>query len=259
MTEPLIALRLAGRDMIPGTVSSRELAAVIAAFEEMLACVVEYQHTNIEKEDVVVGLASMEDGSIRFGFTSVLTAVVLSAYLSVAHAVTTNDFTALPHSALRALDRIVAFTRRHQCVAELRAPETDALLAAITPATNTQIERIAEGQTTIYGRILRVGGKTPRVTVETVTGDEIFCDVSLAIAQALGRRLYEFAELSGVAVWNPDGWRMKEFRIESFTPSGTKTPEEGMNELRSLVGRYFDDIEDVEAYVSSLRRATEET
>ena len=39
--------------------------------------------------------------------------------------------------------------------------------------------------------------------------------------------------------------------------SSVKTPEQTMNELRSLVGRYFEGV-DAEAYVSSLRGETDE-
>jgi hypothetical protein len=255
-TSPLIAMRLAGHAMVPGAIRSHDLAELIDSFEEMIACVVADRHLNIKKDDVVIGLASLGDGSIRLGFKSVVPSVVIPAYLSVASAVNKNEFTSLPSSSRRALDKIISFTRRHHCVAELHSPDNDELIASITPSTNTQVSGLAQGLTTIYGRILRVGGKNPRVTVETVSGDSIYCDVSFEIAQELGRRLYEFAEFSGMATWNPNGWQIEEFRIESFASSATKTPEQGMNELRSLVGRYFEDIDDVDSYISSLRSAS---
>lgn len=257
-TSPLVTLRLSGRDMIPGEVRSRELAEVIASFEEMIACVVADRHENIKKDDVSIGISSLAGGSIRLEFRSLWARVVLAAYLSVAHAVSENKFTSLPDNSIRALDKIIAFTRRHNCVAEFRNPDNDELIASITPETNTEISNLILGQTTIYGRILRVGGKKPRVMVETTSGSSLFCDVSFEIAQQLGKRLYEFAEFSGTASWNPHNWEIKEFRIESFTPNNIKTPEQTMNELRELVGRYFDDIDDVESYVSSIRRASED-
>lgn len=255
---PLITMRLSGRDMIPGEVRSRELAEVIASFEEMLACVVADQHTNVKKDDVLIGISSLEDGSIRLGFRSTWAAMVVAAYLSVAHAVSENEFTSLPGNSLKALDKIIAFTRHHNCVAEFRNPNNDELIASITPSTNTEVSGLIYGRTTIYGQILRVGGKKPRVTVETTSGFPIFCDVSLELAQDLGRRLYEFAEFSGTAAWNPHSWEIRKFHIETFTPSNIKTPEQTMNELRGLVGQYFNDIDDVESYVSSIRRASED-
>jgi hypothetical protein len=255
---PLIAMRLTGRAMAPGAIRSHDIAELIDSFEEMIACIVAERYSNIKKDDVIIGLASLSDGSIRLGFKSILPSVVIPAYLSVASAVNKNEFASLPGSSRRAIDKIISFTRRHHCVADLHSPDNGELIASITPSTNTQVPGLAQGQTTIYGRILRVGGKNPRVTVETVTGDSIFCDVSFEIAQELGRRLYEFAEFSGMAIWNPNDWQIEEFRIESFTPTGTKTPEQGMNELRSLVGRYFEDIDDVDSYISSLRSASED-
>ena len=252
-----IAIKFIGRGMVPGTIRSRELADIIDSFEEMLACVVADRHSNVEKDDVLVGLATIADGSIRLGFNTPMASVVVAAYLSVASAINQSDFTPLPNNSLIALNKIITFTRRHDCVAELLSPGTDEHIASITPETDTKVSGLVQGQTTIYGRILRVGGKTPRVMIETISGDNLSCVVSLEIARELGERLYEFAEFFGIASWNPNNWKIVEFRIQSFAVSSVKTPEQTMNELRSLVGRYFEGV-DAEAYVSSIRGETED-
>jgi len=99
---PLVTMRLAGRDMIPGEVRSRELAEVIESFEEMLACVVADRHANVKKDDVLIGLSSLEGGSIRLGFRSAWATMVVAAYLSVAHAVSENKFNSLPGNSIKA-------------------------------------------------------------------------------------------------------------------------------------------------------------
>jgi hypothetical protein len=191
-----VAIKFVGRGMIPGAIRSRELADIILSFEEMLACVVADRHSNIEKDDVLVGLATIGDGNIRLGFNAPMASVVVAAYLSVASAVNQSDFTPLPNNSLIALNKIIAFTRRHDCVAQLLSPGTDEPIAFITSETDTKVSGVVQGQTTIYGRILRVGGKTPRVMIETISGDTLSCVVSLAIARDLGEWLYEFAEFS---------------------------------------------------------------
>jgi hypothetical protein len=70
-------------------------------------------------------------------------------------------------------------------------------------------------------------------------------------------RTHEVAELYGVASWNPKEWEVQEFRVQSLKVSSTKTPEQAMNELRALVGRYFDGV-DAENYVSSIRDEAED-
>ena len=255
-TPPQVAIKFVGKGMAPGTVRSRELALVIDSMEEILASVVADRHSNIKKDDVWVGFSSIEEGSIRLGFTPIMASVVVAAYLSIASAVNENNFASLPSNALEALNKIVTFTRRHNCVADLLSPDNDERIASITPETNTKIG-LVEGQTTLYGVILRVGGKTPRVMIETVSGDTLTCSVSLEIAREMGERLYEFAEFSGIASWNPKEWKVQEFRVQSFKVSSTKTPEQAINELRVLVGRYFEGV-DAEAYVSSIRGEEED-
>ena len=253
----LIEIRLAGKAMIPGAVRSHELAEVIASIEEMIVSVVPAQNLGLHKDEIVVGLASIQDGSIRLGFNSLMASVVVAGYLSVAEAVRTEDFSALPYDSRVALRKIVAFTRHHQCVAELLSPQDDTLIASITPATAVAEPGLVRGQTTLYGQIQRVGGKSPRVMFETITGETIYCETSKQLAQQLGHRLYEFAEITGMASWNPNGWQLEEFQIESFIPSEGKTPEETIIELKRLVGQYFDDIDDVQSYVSSIRSEPE--
>jgi hypothetical protein len=168
-----VAIKFVGRGMVPGAIRSRELADIIDSFEEMLACIVADRHSNVEKDDVLVGLATIGDGSIRLGFNTGMVSVVSAAYLSVASAVNKNDFTSLPNNSLTALNSIVAFTRRHHCIADLLSPGTDERIASITPETDTKISGLVQGHTMIYGRILRVGGKTPRVMIETMSGDSL--------------------------------------------------------------------------------------
>ena len=62
---PEVAIKFVGRGMVPGAIRSRELADIIASFEEMLACIVADKHSNIEKDDVWVGLSTIEEGRIR--------------------------------------------------------------------------------------------------------------------------------------------------------------------------------------------------
>jgi hypothetical protein len=118
-----------------------------------------------------------------------MASVVVAAYLSVASAVNDNDFTSLPTNSLAALNKIVTFTRRHNCVAELLSPDNDERIASITPETNTKLSGLVESQTTLYGYILRVGGKTPRVMIEIVSGDTLTCAVSLENAREMGEHL----------------------------------------------------------------------
>jgi hypothetical protein len=216
-----------------------------------------YHSRALQKEQVVVGLASVKGGSIRLGFKSLHAPVVIPAYLGVANAVKTGDFSPLPPDSRAALKKIVSFTRTHKCVAELLSPQDDTLIASITPSTIIEGPGLARGHTTLYGQIQRVGGKIPRVMFETVSGETIYCETTKEIAQELGHRLYEFAEISGIASWTSEGWRLEEFRLESFTPWGGKTPEETITELKRLVGQYFDDIDDVESYVSYIRSGSE--
>ena len=110
-------------------------------------------------------------------------------------------------------------------------------------------------QTTIYGRIVRVGGVDPRVMVEQSSGKAIFCKIKDEnLARKLGERLYLWAGLSGLATIDSDSLEILDFRVDTITDyEGNSSLITAFNQLKELAGKYYEDIRDVEKYVSDLR------
>lgn len=110
-------------------------------------------------------------------------------------------------------------------------------------------------QTTIYGRIVRVGGVDPRVAIEQSSGKTIYCRVKdEVLARKLGERLYYWAGLFGLATIDSDSLGILDFRVDGITQyDGSVTISEAFNQLKSLAGKYYEDVSDVQKYVSDLR------
>jgi hypothetical protein len=157
-----------------------------------------------------------------------------------------------PPYPLRELVRVLLTVVWGICRHLVTRTARDADARGTPPAIDTQSSGVVQGQTTIHGRILRVGGTPPCVLIETMAGETLSCGVSLEMARALGSRLYAWATFSGLAVWQTDDGTLAAVRLHSCTLSSPQTPEQTMQELRRLVGRYFDGI-DADAYVAALR------
>lgn len=252
---PELELKLVGEGLAPGLVKSRELAEVMTALEDAVAATALRQEPGIPRDALVVGLSGVAEGSIRLLFRSPSRAIVSSAFTSLAVALNTASYGDLPNAALKPLSAIVAFAARHNCAAELRLPGREAPLATLTADTRIPAPVQVSGSTTIYGRVIRVGGRRPRAMVETAQGETLFCEVSREMARRLGERLYQQAEFRGTATWDADEWSLTGFKIETVEESGTLKPGVAIRQLRELVGRHFREIEDVPAYVASLRGA----
>lgn len=109
------------------------------------------------------------------------------------------------------------------------------------------------GETTIYGRIIRVGGKTPKVMLDTVDGRTIDCDADASIAQTLGGRLYQVVGLLGIAEWDPQTLTIDTFQIKALLPYEAKPLKEAMAQLAAITRKYYADIDDVPKYIASIR------
>ena len=108
------------------------------------------------------------------------------------------------------------------------------------------------GETVIYGKVLNVNQKDLKLMLQ-LNNSMLACKIdSKTIAEELAERLNREVGLAGQATWSANG------ALEEFTVTGITQYEEGsyveaLNQLSKLVGKYFDDIDDVEAYIQELR------
>jgi hypothetical protein len=74
-----------------------------------------------------------------------------------------------------------------------------------------------------------------------------------ALAQELGRRIYQWVGLTGTARWSIADYSLQEFSVDRITEYEDLSLANAMSELGRVIGRYFDDVEDVETYVAEIR------
>lgn len=253
MENELIEIRLAGTDIIPGLVRSKELADIIESVEEMIASLIAKNNPDIKKDEVIIGLTNIKDGSVRLRFSSSLQSLTLTAFLTIGQAITSNSFELLPSSTIKSLQKISSFSKKHNCTIGLHSLNNQDIEAYIKPDMNIQMKEPVSGETTIYGKILRVGGKKPKASVETIEGDTIYCDLDINLAKKLGQDLYNLTALSGDATWNAHDFKIESFTIKSKGIYENKSTSSATNELSNIIGQYFNNITDVNEFVSSIR------
>ncbi len=253
MSTDIFLIRIIGKNIEPGLIKSKELANILASVEDMIASIMEKEDHTIRKEDVIIGLKELSGGSIKLKFSSIIPAVAISAFMIAATAVNNRNYENLPRSSLNSLVNIASFTKKHNCSAELIRLEPENTVAVISSETEINIKPPIIGETTIYGKILRVGGKTPKVMIETLEGKVIYCDVDLNLAKKLGQKLYEFVSLSGVAKWDAHDLVLEDFHIKNIGGYEGQSISSTIKELSSAIGSYFKDIVDVKSYISEIR------
>lgn len=253
MTE-LIGLRLTG--MKPSDIRAGELAKIIMAFEDMIASTVHRTRPQITKDELGVGLIKIEDKSIGLEFSTKLPELTIDAYNAITDSVAKENFFALSTETLKSLREIHSFIKSKNCEGELFSRNGKTVLKALLlPSTEIPQHPVTTAQTTIYGRILRVGGVDPRVMVEHSSGKTVFCRVKdESLARKLGERLYMWAGLKGSAILDSESLEILDFKVENITEyEGILSLTDSISQLKTLAGEYYADIDDVDEYVSSLR------
>lgn len=255
MADNLLEIRFTGSGMKPGNIRSKELAEIIEAFEDMIVSVVLRDNPALGREAVIIGLVNIKDESIGLQFLPNLTDLTIPATLRITESIAAHNFNQLPSTTIKSVQIIASFVKKYQCEAELRTYNGQAeVRAIITPSMEIPSIVSLIGETTLYGEIKRVGGIDPRVTLRTIDGQTIYCDVSEELAKELGHRLYTQVALQGEAQWSPDTLQLEGFRIEKLLDYEEAPITEAFAELAKIVGDTFDDIDDVETFVVETRR-----
>jgi hypothetical protein len=258
MADNLFEIRLAGKGIAPGTVKSRDLAEIIASIEDMVAAVINQDRPDIGKDQIIVGLSDITEGTLRLHFSSPVAGIVFPAYLKITSSINGQNFHQLPTSSVESLRKLTAFSRKRNCNLEFRTQNGKAhtldTLAIITPNTLIEPDPIITGNTTIYGEIIRVGGVKSRVLVRLANGKIIRCEFQRGIARRLGERLYTWVGLEGVAKWNAREYSIEEFTVTDLLEFESGSVVEAFSALKQLAGHYFNDIDDPDDYVNEMRR-----
>ena len=75
----------------------------------------------------------------------------------------------------------------------------------------------------------------------------------MGLAREMAKRLYETIGVRGTARWATRDMSLDEFRIEELTAYRPTSLTQAMDSLGEVAGKYYEEIEDVDAFVADLR------
>lgn len=256
----VIEVTINGENALPDNIRVKDLAEIMLSVESMILAVIEQDHPEIAREQIVVGLTNIRRGSTGLQFSVTPSNLALPAYVKVANSIHSGDYKPVPVTIIKPAKVIqdLAIKRGYQVdLGTLNGKrEVIATIAADTVIEPTQL---VSGATTIYGELIRVGGTTPKVFLRLPDGRGLNCafigkkKVQRNVARELAPRIYSWVGLQGVAKWSAQDYILKEFSIESITEYQDVSIVSAMSELSKLVGRFFNPIDDVDRFVAEQR------
>jgi hypothetical protein len=255
MTKEYFEVSFTKNDTIkPESVKAGDIADVLKSIENIVVSQIYKKNPQLKKEPVILSLTNIRASSIDLQFHSPFPDVTLTAFEKLGQAIIKNDFSELPSASYEDFNTLVTFTRNQKCVAEfVHQNGRRNVIATITPDIRIVRPPALTGETTLYAKVVRTGGKEPKVELETVDGRTLFCDASIDITTKLGSKLYQTVGLVGKATWDIDLIYIEKFSIEEVLTYEEIPFNKAINELSEATKNYYSDIVDVDQYISKIR------
>ncbi len=255
--ENIIELRLAStskKDVNPSSFRGREVAELINNFESSLIAIIEKENPEINTNHAFISLVEVQDGSLKLGFKANI-AALMGAFTLLTTALNSNSFEGIPVKSFEKTKEIHRIAQRKGAKIEFYNPSVSIEpIAQISPDQELAIDKdlLIQGETTIYAKILRIGGREPRVRIETIQGQTLSIRVREEEAKELAHRLYDEVALRGIGVWRFGDTELFDFKLIGIEPYQETPIYQAVSELSSLVGKYWDEINPDE-YTQELR------
>ena len=249
----LIEIKFTGNGIAPELIKASELAEILIAIERMLTPLIHLEDladiknpTLDEKNPVVVGLTNVIKGSLCLEFSSAIPDKLIPAFRKITTSINEGNCHDLPISSLKGLQSISKFTQKCKCSGQFSLMNGKReVLASITPEMKFELPEMLTGETILYGEVVRVGGKIPKVWLDVKNGNKtriIDCDVDQNIAETLGKKLYTFVGLRGNAKWDAETLDLKHFRIMEINSDEIENELQWQQDLPLLQDSFFDEL-----------------
>lgn len=246
-----IVIRVSGDKISPLAMRGKELAILIETFDELMVA----NTTNTDDNRMIVSATSIESGSIRLGFASALMSTLLASYVSIGSVINSQVYDQTDTKKRAMLRRLVSFVQRHQCEIQLlEYPNNKFIMAKITPDTVVPDTDLFKTEVQVYGYIIRVGGKEPRVMFERDIGGTYYCTVTEDLAIDMGRHLYDEVSVSGIGKWDPYTLDLVELQINKMNKYQRVDPFTALSKFKEKYGVWYQDIENPDKYIAKERK-----
>lgn len=242
----ILELKFEGNKVNPETVKPHEVAELIINFERALLSTIKQESPEINTEHLLFSFHSIENRSLDLKFiTHAAKDAVFKSYSLISLAITTQNFKELNYDTVESLQEISKFTKRHECIGQFK--RNDFSLATFNKDTQIEFDKTNElkGETRIYGKVLRVGGENPTVNFKVNNEYKITFNVKESFARDLATKLYDDIGLDGIATWDIKSYQVTNFKINKIINYEPKPLKETFSELRKLIGKHWDKIDDV--------------
>lgn len=254
--KPTFQVRMRGDGVSPELISIGHVNDALSAIQD-LACGRDRYETPTVPVEKQIGLIDVDFGSAIYKCVSPYPDEALTHFQNVA-ACLSGDREVEPDvliATLQPLQSLSNVARLNRCQIDVKW--THGRHKNLFVIDGHDYDRIAgslliQGETSVAGRLERVGGATDTKCAIRVDGRRhlLYCDVEgNELARRLGRHLYEEIVVIGTAVWLHQAWRIYKFKVKDFVQPRLDDPETMVSDLRDSGMSAWDEVDDPEQLI----------
>jgi hypothetical protein len=245
----------------PEAVPLRSFSDALAAVQDLAAGRDPFETSHVPPEKVI-GLVEVQEGSAVYQCVARAPDEALTNLRHVNRILSigqngdakpdeeTTDFLV---ASLRPIEALSEIAKRLQCEVKVRVNRNQPLFTVGSKDyKRISTHLLIEGETSVVGEVLRVGGATKNRCLLRVPGRHrgLYCDVATRdLARKLGEHIYETVVAQGTAKWIHSSWRIVSFQIKSFTQPKVSNTAKVITELRKAGFDAWDKIDDPETFL----------
>lgn len=245
----ILELKFEG-EIKPSTVKPHEIAELVINFEKALLATIKQQNPEIDTSVLLFSFDSIKDESLDLRFVPIRAKeIIVASYTLLSSSISQENYSALTNDAVEGLKEISRFSKRYNCNGQFNYNGKS--LTTFTPETKIDFDKENEikGETIIYGKLFRIGGETPIVHLKINNEYNVKFEVKEAIAKQLAGKLYEQVALSGTAKWDKKSYKVLNFKVSEILDIEEKPLNKTFDELREGLGKYWNDIDDINSVI----------
>jgi hypothetical protein len=262
---PTFEIHLRGPRVLPEEVPLHHLSDILAAVQRLASGRDPDDDSgdeDVEETDDSIGLLKVKRGSAIFQCVARNPRVALKNLSGAGHYINdpATDEDDRYAFALKPIHTLSVIASSLECDILIRdIDKKQRFLAVVDPDSFKRVSRsvLVSGETTLIGRVQRVGGATRMRCALRVQELHrlLYCDVATQeVSRQLGGKIYQEVEARGIAKWLQRSWRLYDFRIESIKDAPERKPlRQGLEALREAGGKAWERIEDPQALLEGLR------
>lgn len=166
-----------------------------------------------------ISLVGVQKGSNRVLLSAKDPERIRQYFCRAANSLRTNQLYYFSLEEREAIDSYIQFSERHRGRLYISASLGEDPLFSFGPDPIPWPDLRIQGETTVYGRLIRLGGKDPKITITNPNTKKGYlgCDATIELVKQLGDKLYQWVGLDGTATWNMWNWSMESFVVSHIT------------------------------------------